>query len=73
MPELNWEEFSEIKHSVSQVRTIVCSTWLRLEQLKIHFKWKQDTIDRLKKLDKRLEVFEDYLVMIFHKYQVEKQ
>lgn len=72
MPKINWEEFSEIQHYVGNVRTIICSTWLRLDKLKLKCKWKEDAITRLKKLDKHLEAFEAYLIMIIIKYQAEK-
>lgn len=72
MPKINWEEFAEIKHSVSQARTVLCSAWLRLEKLKFKSKWKDDTISKLKQLGVRLEAFEDYLHNLILKHSAEK-
>jgi len=71
MPKINWKEFTEIKHYVSQARVILCSTWLRLEKLKLKTKYIKDSIKRLRNLDMRLEAFEAYLVSIILKHSAD--
>lgn len=59
MPKLNWNKISEIKHAVSQERVIICGIKMSLKNLKI-----LETIKKLDKCDKRLEVLESQLVKV---------
>lgn len=72
MPDINWEEFSEIKHASQQERVIVCSAILHLQKLFNGDKEIEKLVDRLKRLDKRLEAFESYLVSVILKYEAEE-
>jgi len=73
MPNVNWEEFAEIKHFTSACRTMNCASWLHLT--KVNKKLKDplviDTIHRLKIFDKRLDSFENYLVSLILKYDAD--
>ena len=52
MPTINWEEISDIKHQISQERTIIVGATFALKQ----------SIEKLDILDKHLIKFEDKLV-----------
>ena len=70
MPEINWEEFSEIKHATSQERVIICGAKMRLSRINRKLKDPdiEHAINRLDILDTRLETFENYLVSLITKY-----
>jgi len=61
MPKIVWSEFAKLKHQLSQERVIVCGVIL---DQKNSITNSQATIRRLKRLDKRLERFENRLVKI---------
>ena len=71
MPKINWNEFSEINHATQQERVIICSAILHLEKLFNGDEKIEDLVKRLRKLDKRLESFENYLMSIILKYEAE--
>jgi len=71
MPKINWEEFAEIKHATQQERVIVCAATMRLRRLGLNDPEIEHAINRLSVLDKRLEAFENYLVSIILKYEIE--
>lgn len=70
MPDINWEEFSELKHHTQQERTIICGILLTLKSKQELDKDK--FIMRLEILDKRLESFEHHLISLILKYEVEE-
>lgn len=59
MPKINWNEFGKLKHQLSQERVIICGVILD-HKLSIKRQW--ETIKRLRKLDKRLERFENRMI-----------
>jgi len=61
MPKINWSQFAKLKHQLSQERVIICGVVLDHKK-SISKSW--ETIKRLKRLDQRLERFENRLVKI---------
>jgi len=64
MPRVPWSQFAKLKHQLSQERVIICGVVLDQKQ-SIKKSWA--TIKRLRRLDKRLERFENRLVRIILK------
>ncbi len=57
MPQCTWEKIAEVKHALSEERTIICGIIIRLKNLDV-----PHTIERFEAIDKRLKVLEDQLV-----------
>ena len=57
MPQCTWEKIAEVKHALSQERTILCGAIIRLKNLDI-----DNTIKKFETADKRLKKLEEELV-----------
>ncbi len=67
MPNITWEEFGKIKHMIPQDRTIICGTIGYLKKRFDGDKEVEKTVTLLKKIDRRMLRFIDYLNDLFIK------
>ncbi len=71
MPQCTWEKIAQVKHALSQERTIICGVRLRLEKVQPTLTEEQskaadiiETLNRLQIVDKRLKELEDELIVL---------